>query len=98
MTGADAGIKVVRVRVSGRVQGVWYRGWTVERATLYGLSGWVRNRADGSVEALFAGHPVAVDAMLGECRRGPPAARVREVQIAPAEWSGEAGFNQRETV
>ena len=50
MTGADQSIKAVRVRVSGRVQGVWYRSWTVERAALYGLSGWVRNRADGSTQ------------------------------------------------
>lgn len=97
MTGADAGIKAVRVRVSGRVQGVWYRGWTVERATLYGLSGWVRNRSDGSVEALFAGHAVAVDAMVGECRRGPPAARVVELTVTADSFAG-SGFQQRPTV
>ena len=45
----------VRVRISGRVQGVWYRGWTVDEARRLGLSGWVRNRRDGSVEAVFSG-------------------------------------------
>ena len=97
MTGADDSIKAVRVRVSGRVQGVWYRGWTVERARMYGLSGWVRNRADGTVEALFAGLPAAVDAMVGECRQGPPAARVAEVTVAPDGFTGH-GFEQRPTV
>ncbi len=95
--GADGGIKAVRVRVSGRVQGVWYRGWTVQRATMYGLSGWVRNRSDGSVEALFAGLAAAVDAMVGECRQGPPAARVAEVSATPDSFSG-CGFEQRPTV
>ena len=97
MTGADDAITVVRVRVSGRVQGVWYRGGTVERARLYGLAGWVRNRADGSVEALFAGMPGAVDAMVAECRAGPPAARVRELAVSPDSFAG-SGFEQRPTV
>ena len=97
MTGADESIKAVRVRVSGRVQGVWYRSWTVERAALYGLSGWVRNRADGTVEAVFAGHAAAVDAMVEECRQGPPAARVSGVTVSAGEFAG-TGFQQRPTV
>ena len=78
---ADATTKAVRVRVSGRVQGVWFRGWTVERAVALGLSGWVRNRVDGTVEALFSGEAAAVDAMVEECRRGPPAARVSGLTV-----------------
>ena len=69
----------VRVVVYGRVQGVWYRGWTENNATGLGLSGWVRNRRDGTVEAVFAGGAEAVAAMLDDCRRGPRGAHVDEV-------------------
>ena len=89
--------KSVRVSVTGRVQGVWYRGWTVERASAPGLDGWVRNRADGSVEALFAGPADAVDAMLAACREGPPAARVDGVAAVPADDPGPTGFAQLTT-
>jgi acylphosphatase len=80
------------VRIEGRVQGVWFRAWTQERAVALGLSGWVRNRRDGTVEALFAGPEAAVVAMLAACRHGPPAARVARVAEAPAEPPAEAGF------
>ena len=94
--GADDTPKAVRVRVSGRVQGVWYRGWTVERATALGLAGWVRNRADGTVEALFSGAAAAVDTMVEECRRGPPAARVSGLTVSPDQIAGP-GFRQLPT-
>ena len=74
-----------RVRIEGRVQGVWFRGWTIETATSLGLAGWVRNRSDGSVEALFVGPEEAVDAMIEACHRGPPAARVTAVRRSPAD-------------
>jgi acylphosphatase len=93
--------KTVRALISGKVQGVWYRGWTVDRAQALGLSGWVRNRRDGTVEAVFAGPQGAVDAMLAQCREGPPLARVAEVTVTPAgdaaEGEGPAGFEQRPT-
>ena len=73
----------VRVRIEGRVQGVWYRGWTEDRAAALGLSGWVRNRRDGTVEAVFSGPVGAVRAMVEACRRGPPAARVSRVVEEP---------------
>lgn len=92
------GRKAVRVRVLGRVQGVWYRGWTVDTAGGLGLTGWVRNRADGTVEALFAGPADAVDRMLDACRRGPPAAIVRDVVADPDQDPGLAGFEQRPTL
>ena len=69
----------VRVTIRGRVQGVWYRGWTVDEARRLGLSGWVRNRRDGPVEAVFSGPEHAVRAMIALCREGPPAALVREL-------------------
>ncbi|TVR82781.1 MAG: acylphosphatase [Rhodospirillales bacterium] len=84
--------KSVIVRIEGRVQGVWYRGWTVDEATRRNLQGWVRNRADGSVEAQFAGSKDAVDAMLEACWKGPTAARVSKVTPTPAPPPTEPGF------
>jgi len=69
-------IAVRHVVIRGRVQGVGYRFWTEDAARERGLAGWVRNRHDGSVEAVFAGAPDAVHAMIEACRRGPPGARV----------------------
>lgn len=72
-------IKTVHAVIRGRVQGVWYRSWTVQEATRRGLSGWVRNRMDGTVEALFHGPGADVDDMLAACRQGPPAAWVETI-------------------
>jgi acylphosphatase len=85
-----------RLGISGRVQGVAYRAWTVETATSLGLRGWVRNRRDGSVEALIVGPEVSVARMIEACRRGPPAARVDRVEIteAPDAGLGAIGFRQ----
>ncbi|MEX2009812.1 MAG: acylphosphatase [Dongiaceae bacterium] len=87
------GEKAVTARIRGEVQGVWFRSWTVEEATRRGLRGWVRNRRDGSVEALFAGPAAAVDGMVAACRKGPPLARVAEVETSPADES-PPGFRQ----
>jgi acylphosphatase len=87
----------VRVEIRGRVQGVWYRAWTVQEASARALRGWVRNRRDGSVEALFAGPKDKVEAMIEACRTGPPAARVDSVQRFTARDDGMAGFEQRPT-
>lgn len=92
------GQKAVKVRISGVVQGVYYRGWTVEAATSRGLDGWVRNRIDGTVEALFAGHETGVDEMIRLCHEGPPAARVTAVKVDPAQGVVAKGFNQKPTV
>ncbi len=89
----------MRVRIEGRVQGVWFRAWTVEEARARGLGGWVRNRRDGSVEALFAGPAEAVDEMIAACRRGSPAASVASVEryeASPEELRGD-GFRQLPT-
>jgi acylphosphatase len=70
-------VKAVRhIVVRGRVQGVGYRAFVEAAARRRGLVGWVRNRRDGSVEAVFAGNPEAVRTMIDACRRGPPGARV----------------------
>ncbi|CAA7619709.1 acylphosphatase [Magnetospirillum sp. UT-4] len=90
--------KTMRVIVEGRVQGVWFRGWTVEAANAHGLDGWVRNLSDGRVEAVFSGPAERVDRMVQACRAGPPAADVKRVSAEPwAEHPGH-GFHQRPTV
>ena len=69
-----------QVAITGRVQGVGYRAWVDHQARNHNLEGWVRNRRDGSVEALFAGPPELVSEMVARCRRGPSSARVETVQ------------------
>lgn len=76
--------RIVRLMVRGRVQGVGFRAFVEKTAFDLGLKGWVRNRRDGSVEAVAAGAPVAVDALIEAARRGPRAARVDAVDIAEA--------------
>jgi acylphosphatase len=73
--------RTVSVIITGRVQGVSYRAWTQAEARARGLSGFVRNRDDGSVEALFRGPPEAVDHMVARCRSGPPGAQVSDVTM-----------------
>ena len=87
----------VRAEIRGKVQGVWYRAWTVQEASARGLRGWVRNRHDGSVEALLIGPADKVDAMVEACRRGPPAARVDGVKTFATHDDGSSGFAQRPT-
>jgi acylphosphatase len=86
------------LRIQGRVQGVGYRDWLVEEAGATGLAGWVRNRADGSVEALLAGEEGAVGAVLLAARRGPPLARVDSIEESFAEPPAEPGFHRRPTL
>ena len=81
--------KIVHALISGTVQGVWFRAWTLQEAQARGLDGWVRNRRDGSVEALVHGKADAVHALIDWARRGPPGARVAEVRSVEA--SDEAG-------
>jgi acylphosphatase len=88
----------VRLRIEGRVQGVWYRGWAMAQAQELGLSGWVRNRQDGSVEALVSGPESRLRAMIERCRRGPPAARVDRVLEEPADEPARPGFRQLPTI
>ena len=86
--------RAVRLIIEGRVQGVGYRYWTVREAARFGLDGWVRNLPNGSVEALIAGQPDAVAAMIEACKRGPRAAAVSAVHEHAAEPPGTPGFRQ----
>ena len=88
----------IRLHIRGRVQGVWYRGWAVAEAEDLGLSGWVRNRRDGSVEALISGPEPAVRAMVERCRRGPSAARVDDLVEVPVSEAAGPGFRQLPTL
>ncbi|KAK8943522.1 hypothetical protein KSP40_PGU007063 [Platanthera guangdongensis] len=91
--------KCVRVEIKGRVQGVFFRDWTVENARDLGLRGWVRNRRDGSVEAVFSGDPDAVrDMVERRCRSGPPYSSVTGIASFP--WDEDPGqdFQRKPTV
>jgi acylphosphatase len=81
-----------RVVVRGRVQGVAFRAAARAQATRLGVAGWVRNCADGSVEAELEGAPEAVEAMLAFCRRGPRSADVRDVTVSEATPQGALDF------
>ena len=74
-----------QVTIRGRVQGVGYRYWVEQQARAHGLEGWVRNRRDGSVEALFAGPEDVVSNMVASCRRGPSSARVATFDQRPGD-------------
>jgi len=88
-----------RLIVHGQVQGVFYRGWTVETARALGLDGWVRNRRDGTVEMLVAGPEEAIESLIARCRQGPAAARVERIDVEPADAEEvPSGFAQRPTV
>ena len=85
----------VRVIVRGRVQGVAFRAYTADEARRAGVAGWVRNRADGSVEAAFEGPPRGVEALLAFVRRGPRSARVDDVEMIEEPLAGDRGFEIR---
>jgi acylphosphatase len=88
----------IRLRIEGRVQGVGYRAWLDREARSRGLRGWVRNRHDGSVEALLIGEDDAVEAAITACARGPRLAKVRAVARIPADDDGSTGFRELSTI
>jgi len=84
------------VYVSGRVQGVFFRSETQDEALRHGLTGWVRNLPDGRVEAVFEGEKERVERLVEFCRRGPPGARVTDVEVVWENYTGEfQGFRLR---
>jgi acylphosphatase len=90
-------VSVVRRRVvaRGSVQGVFFRDTTRREASAAGVAGWVENRSDGAVEAVFEGEPEAVERLVGFMREGPRSARVEHVDVSEEEPEGLAGFDVR---
>jgi acylphosphatase len=82
----------IRLIVKGRVQGVYFRASTAQQARHLGLTGWVMNRHDGSVELVAEGRSDSIEELIDWCRRGPPGARVDEVDLQRREFQGE--FNE----
>ena len=85
------------LRIYGKVQGVWYRAWATRTAQELGLTGWVRNRSDGTVEALAIGEPDTVERFIAACREGSPKSQVERVEIEEVEPEALDGFEQRRT-
>jgi acylphosphatase len=90
-------MRTVQVRIEGRVQGVGYRAFVERNAGTLGLAGWVRNRRDGSVEAVFQGPDETIDEMLVLCRRGPRGCAVTGVETIGEGVGAFAGFEVRPT-
>ncbi|MBI3516650.1 MAG: acylphosphatase [Proteobacteria bacterium] len=92
--------RTARLIIRGRVQAVGYRAWALDQATRLGLAGWVRNRADGTVEAVATGDDAAVERFIAACRSGPGLARVTAVDVSEADpgEGGGPGFEFRPTV
>ncbi len=94
--------RTVQILVEGRVQGVGFRAWIGQAAQARGLTGWVRNRRTGAVEALLAGDDAGVAALLAQCRLGPPAARVDALytiaDVDDDSLGSFTGFEARSTV
>ncbi len=89
--------RAVHVFVEGRVQGVWFRGWTAREAGALGVSGWVRNLTDGRVEAVFSGNLESVEKMIRLVHSGPPLARVDAVHVEETALVQHNGFEKRPT-
>lgn len=86
------------IRIEGHVQGVFFRDWTVEQARALGISGWVRNRRDGSVEVYAAGERDALDRFVARLHEGSPPSRVERVEVQDAAPEVVDGFVRRPTV
>ena len=96
--GSTDDLTCLRFRIEGHVQAVGYRNFVMSEARKLGLDGWVRNRADGTVEALAAGPTKAIEEFFVSCSRGPSGSRVDNVQMESAELPREKGFRRRSSI
>lgn len=94
----EDGHKAVRILIYGRVQGVFFRDWAVRNASTLNLDGWVRNRSDGTVEALFVGPEDLVEKMIKMSYVGPPSAKVTKIEQTSAMGITQKGFIQKPSV
>lgn len=90
-------VSTVHIIIQGKVQGVWFRAWTEQEALALELDGWVRNRRDGAVEAVFSGNQGSVEVMLEQCYDGPRAAKVDAVEVMEFTGDVEPGFHKLPT-
>lgn len=88
----------LRVRIEGQVQGVGYRDFVIAMAIRMGVQGWIRNRSDGTVEALVSGKNNDVERLIGQMTIGPKGARVTSYELHRAEPANQPGFNKRPTL
>jgi acylphosphatase len=88
----------LRVKIEGQVQGVGYRDFVVDMAMRMGVRGWIRNRSDGTVEALVSGKNNDVERLIGQMTLGPKGARVASYELHRAEPANQPGFNKRPTL
>ncbi|HEX3674847.1 MAG TPA: acylphosphatase [Rhizomicrobium sp.] len=88
----------LRLRIEGYVQAVGYRNFVIAEAARLGIDGWIRNRSDGTVEALVSGETKAVEAIVAACMRGPEGSRIKDVELHNAEPPDEKGFRRRPSV
>ena len=91
------GVITLKLRIAGSVQSVGYRAFVAAEARGLGLNGWVRNRSDGTVEALVSGPRGTVEDFVAACARGPSGAHVRNIERSEAEAAPEPGFQMRQT-
>jgi len=91
-------ITSMRLRIEGFVQAVGYRNFVIAQAERLGLDGWIRNRADGTVEVLVSGGTKTVEALVAACMRGPEGSRVKSVDLHNSEPPEEKGFHRRPSV
>jgi acylphosphatase len=94
----EVDLTALRLRVEGFVQAVGYRNFIIEEATRLSLDGWVRNRADGTVEILVCGETKAVEALVAASMRGPAGAKIKNVELHNSEPPAEKGFHRRSSM
>jgi acylphosphatase len=95
MSDDDNDLTTLRLRIEGFVQAVGYRHFAIEEAKKLGIDGWIRNRSDGTVEAVVSASTKTVEQFVQACMRGPAGSRVANVELGPAEPPEEKGFRRR---